>query len=458
MRWAYEELGWGGFWFWDPVENASLLPWLTATAFLHSIQIQENRGMLKVWNMSLVTLTFLLTIFATFLTRSGLIESVHTFAENTQIALIFLSFMGVVAGICLLLIVWRYPMLKSENQIQSFISREAAFLFNNLFLLGIAFAVMWGTLLPLISEWLTGQAISVGPPFFNRVNLPIGMALLALTGIGPVIAWRRASRRNLARNFVMPVAMGTVVVAALYLSGARNGMALLTFGLAAFVVTIIFVEFVKGTKARASIEGEGPAIALLHLVTRNRRRWGGYIVHVGVVLIFTAFAGAAFDRKVVQTLDPGDTVTIESPFGHEYTLTYQGLSSPRGQNMLRQAIALMTVEKDGRPFGTLTAEKRLYLTWETPVTEVGIRSSFLEDLYLILENVNDLGGAFENSAEAQRATFEVQVNILVGWIWYGGLIVSIGSLIGMWPSRGQAPVAPRTKRGAKQPALAAKGP
>jgi cytochrome c-type biogenesis protein CcmF len=458
MRWAYEELGWGGFWFWDPVENASLLPWLTATAFLHSIQIQENRGMLKVWNMSLVTLTFLLTIFATFLTRSGLIESVHTFAENTQIALIFLSFMGVVAGACLLLIVWRYPMLKSENQIQSFISREAAFLFNNLFLLGIAFAVMWGTLLPLISEWLTGQAISVGPPFFNRVNLPIGMALLALTGIGPVIAWRRASRRNLARNFVMPVAMGTVVVAALYLSGARNGMALLTFGLAAFVVTIIFVEFVKGTKARASIEGEGPAIALLHLVTRNRRRWGGYIVHVGVVLIFTAFAGAAFDRKVVQTLDPGDTVTIESPFGHEYTLTYQGLSSPRGQNMLRQAIALMTVEKDGRPFGTLTAEKRLYLTWETPVTEVGIRSSFLEDLYLILENVNDLGGAFENSAEAQRATFEVQVNILVGWIWYGGLIVSIGSLIGMWPSRGQAPVAPRTKRGAKQPALAAKGP
>ena len=177
-----------------------------------------------------------------------------------------------------------------------------------------------------------------------------------------------------------------------------------------------------------------------------------------IVSSATAFAGAAFDRKVVQTLDPGDTVTIESPFGHEYTLTYQGLSSPRGQNMLRQAIALMTVEKDGRPFGTLTAEKRLYLTWETPVTEVGIRSSFLEDLYLILENVNDLGGAFENSAEAQRATFEVQVNILVGWIWYGGLIVSIGSLIGMWPSRGQAPVAPRTKRGAKQPALAAKGP
>ena len=458
MRWAYEELGWGGFWFWDPVENASLLPLLTATAFLHSIQIQENRGMLKIWNMSLVTLTFLLTIFATFLTRSGLIESVHTFAENTKIALIFLSFMGVVAGVCLLLIVWRAPLLKSENHIQSFLSRESAFLFNNLFLLGVAFAVLWGTLLPLISEWLTGQAISVGPPFFNRVNLPIGIALLALTGIGPVIAWRRASRRNLMKNFLMPVVVGTIVIAGLYLRGAHDGMALVTFGLSAFVMTIMLVEFVKGTRARAFIEREGYGVAFLHLVSRNRRRWGGYTVHVGVVLIFTAFAGAAFDREVVQTLDLGESITIESPFGHEYTLTYQGLSSPRGQNMLRQAVALMTVEKDGRPMKSLTAEKRLYLTWEAPVTEVGIQSTFLEDLYLILENVSDLGGAFENVAGAQRATFEVQVNILVGWIWYGGLVITIGSLIAMWPSRGQAPVTPRTTRGAKQPALAAKSP
>ncbi|MEE2669123.1 MAG: heme lyase CcmF/NrfE family subunit [Gemmatimonadota bacterium] len=456
MRWAYEELGWGGFWFWDPVENASLLPWLTATAFLHSIQIQENRGMLKIWNMSLVTLTFLLTIFATFLTRSGLIESVHTFAENTKIAFIFLSFMGVVGGGCLLLIAWRRPLLKSENQIQSFLSREAAFLFNNLFLLGVAFAVLWGTLFPLITEGITGQAITVGPPFFNRVNLPIGMALLALMGIGPVIGWRKASRRNLVRNFLTPVVVGTMVVTGLYLRGVRNEMALVTFGLSVFVLTIILVEFIKGTRARSFIEGEGYVVAFLHLVKRNRRRWGGYIVHVGVVLIFTAFAGSAFDREVIQTLDPGETITIESPFGHEYTLTYQGLSSPRGQNMLRQAVALMTVEKDGRPAGSLTAEKRLYLTWEAPVTEVGIQSAFLEDLYLILENVSDLGGAFENVADAQRATFEVQVNVLVGWIWYGGLILTIGSLIGMWPSRGQTTVAPRTAKGVGQSALAVK--
>ena len=457
MRWAYEMLGWGGFWFWDPVENASLLPWLTATAFLHSIQIQENRGMLKVWNMGLVTLTFLLTIFATFLTRSGLIESVHTFAENTTIAFIFLTFMGVMAGLSALLIAWRYPLLKSENQIQSFLSRESAFLFNNLILLGAAFSIFWGTLFPLITEGLTGQAIAVGPPFFNRVNLPIGLALMALMGIGPVIAWRRASRRNLVKNFRMPVIVGSMVVAALFLRGVHHGMALLTFGLSAFVMTIIIVEFVKGTKARAHIEGEGHLLAFYHLVSRNRRRWGGYIVHVGVVMIFTAFAGVAFNREVLQTVDPGETITIESPFGHEYALTYQGLSSPRGQNMVRQAVALMTVERNGRPVESLTAEKVLYFKWEqSPLTIVGINSYILEDLYLILENVNDLGGAFENEAGAQRATFKVQVNVLVGWIWYGGFVVSLGGIIAMWPSRGSTRTAsrPKTKTGGERPALA----
>ena len=459
MRWAYEMLGWGGFWFWDPVENASLLPWLTATAFLHSIQIQENRGMLKVWNMGLVTLTFLLTIFATFLTRSGLIESVHTFAENTTIAFIFLTFMGVMAGLSALLIAWRYPLLKSENQIQSFLSRESAFLFNNLILLGAAFSILWGTLFPLITEGLTGQAIAVGPPFFNRVNLPIGLALMALMGIGPVIGWRRASRRNLVKNFLMPVIVGSMVVAALFLRGVHHGMALLTFGLSAFVMTIIIVEFVKGTKARAHIEGEGHLLAFYHLVSRNRRRWGGYIVHVGVVMIFTAFAGVAFNREVTQTLDPGETVTIESPFGHEYALTYQGLSSPRGQNMVRQAVALMTVERNGQPVESLTAEKVLYFKWEqSPLTIVGINTYILEDLYLILENVNDLGGAFENDAAAQRATFRVQVNVLVGWIWYGGFVVTLGGIIAMWPSRGSTRTAPRpkTKTGGERPALAAR--
>ena len=436
MRWAYEELGWGGFWFWDPVENASLLPWLTATAFLHSIQIQENRGMLKIWNMGLVVATFLLTIFATFLTRSGLIESVHTFAENTKIAFIFLAFMGVVTVACIMLIVWRKPMLQSERQIESYLSRESAFLFNNVIFLAAAFAVMFGTLFPLITEGITGETITVGPPYFNRINLPLGLALLALMGIGPVIAWRKASRRNLVKNFVTPTIVGIAVALCFYLLGARQIMALVTFGLSAFVMTVIVVEFIKGTKARSRIEGEGHLVAFFHLIGRNRRRWGGYIVHVGVVLVFTAFAGAAFDRELIQTLEPGESVTIESPLGHNYTLTYQGLSSARGNNLAAKTTALMAVSEDDKPIGTLTAEKRLYITWEAPVTEVGIRSRFLEDLYLILESVSDLNGAFMNDPEAQRATFEVQVNILVGWIWYGGFVITIGGVITMWPSRG----------------------
>jgi cytochrome c-type biogenesis protein CcmF len=197
------------------------------------------------------------------------------------------------------------------------------------------------------------------------------------------------------------------------------------------------VEFVKGTKARSRIEGEGHFVAFLHLIGRNRRRWGGYIVHVGVVLVFTAFAGAAFDRELITTLEPGESVTIESPLGHEYNLTYQGLSSARGDNLAAKTTALIAVSEDGHPVGTMTAEKRLYLTWQAPVTEVGIRSKFLEDLYLILESVSDLNGAFLNDPKAQRATFEIQINILVGWIWYGGLVISLGGVITMWPSRGR---------------------
>lgn len=433
MRWAYEELGWGGYWFWDPVENASLLPWLAATAFLHSIMIQENRGMLKVWNMSLVVLTFLLTIFATFLTRSGLIESVHTFAENTKIAFIFLAFMGSIAFASVLLIVHRLPELRSENQIQSFLSRESAFLFNNLILLGAAFAVLWGTVFPLVSEAVTGEQISVGPPFFNSVNIPIGLILLALTGIGPVIAWRKATKRNLTRNFAFPVAMGLAVVGIFLSLGARNGYALATFGLSTFVLTIIGVEFWKGTKARARIEGEGLLLAVAHLVGRNRRRWGGYIVHIGVVLIFTAFAGRAFEVKMNQSMVPGDQATIASPFGHSYTLTYQGISSSVEGNFERW-VALLSVEKDGKDLGMMSTELRWYPSRQQRSTEVGIRSTPLEDLYIILAEVPDFQGVIDNDPDAQRIITEIQVNPLVGWIWYGGMILAMGSLISLWPA------------------------
>jgi cytochrome c-type biogenesis protein CcmF len=440
MRWAYEELGWGGYWFWDPVENASLLPWLTATAFLHSIQIQENRGMLKVWNMGLVVLTFLLTIFATFLTRSGLIESVHTFAQEMKIAYIFLTFMSLLTAVCVVLIVRRLPELRSDNQIQSFLSRESAFLFNNLMLLAATFAITWGTLLPLITEGFFGQKLAVGPPFFNQINIPIGLTLLGLMGIGPVIAWRRASKRNLRKNFLVPLLVGGSVFGGFALRGSREWMALLTFGLSAFVMSIIIAEFWKGTRARARIGNEGHLAALYHLVARNRRRWGGYVVHIGVVMIFTAFAGEAFDSEIVQTVSPGDEIVISSPFGHEYTLEYTGVSTQlRSGNLEWQAIAFMTVTKDGRPVGTLSSEKRKYFTFPPPMTEVGILSSPLEDLYVIFEDAEDLGGALGNNAGSQRVTLEVQVNPLVGWIWYGGLMLTIGSLIAIWPSKGGIP-------------------
>ena len=440
MRWAYEELGWGGYWFWDPVENASLLPWLTATAFLHSIQIQETRGMLKVWNMSLVLLTFLLTIFATFLTRSGLIESVHSFAQEIRIALIFLGFMGAVLAASIVLILYRLPSLKSDNQIESFVSRESAFLFNNLMFIGIAFTVMWGTMFPLISEGVTGQQISVGPPFFQKVNFPLGLILLALAGIGPVIAWRRATKKNLQRNFSTPVIVGLVVAAALWISGARHALALTTWGISAFVLTVIVTEFWKGTRARARIEGEGYATALFHLVSRNRRRWGGYIVHVAIVFIFMAFAGAAYNVDERIHMVPGDVAEVTSPMGHTYALTYEGmsLSLANGQRNLEwQAIATISVARDGKPQGFLTTEKRKYTTQEEvapPMTEIGLKSYPLEDLYLILSALDDEVGIRTGNSEAQGFDLQVLIKPLVSWIWLGCLTLVGGTLIALWPS------------------------
>jgi cytochrome c-type biogenesis protein CcmF len=438
MRWAYEELGWGGYWFWDPVENASLLPWLTATAFLHSIQIQENRGMLKVWNMVLVLLTFVLTIFATFLTRSGLIESVHTFAENTTIAFIFLTFMGSVVAGGAVLILYRLPQLRSETQIESFLSREAAFLFNNLILLGATFAVMWGTLLPLLSEGFFGEQITVGPPFFNRVNIPIGLVLLALMGIGPVIAWRRASRRNLRKNFLVPVMVGGVTGVVLWALGVRYGWALATFTISAFVLTVIVTEFWKGTRARARIEGEGFIPAFYHLISRNRRRWGGYIVHVAIVMIFTAFAAEPWYVEIQQTMEPGETTEVASPLGSTYSLTYEGMSTnvrDPDQNLAWQAVALLRVERDGRSAGTLRTEKRGYIRPEgQQSTEVGILSRASEDLYVILADVDLQGVVVDNDPAAQAATFTFLVKPLVGGIWAGLFVLILGSLIGLWPS------------------------
>ena len=458
MRWAYEELGWGGYWFWDPVENASLLPWLTATAFLHSIQIQESRGMLRVWNMSLVLMTFLLTIFATFLTRSGLIESVHSFAQELKIAYIFLGFMGTILAGCIVLILYRLPKLQSENRIESFLSRESAFLFNNLMLLGFAFAVFWGTIFPLVAEWVTGEKISVGPPFFEKVNFPIGLVLLALAGIGPVIAWRRATKRNLRKNFIIPISVLLAVGTTLWFSGARHPLALVTWSICAFVLTIIGIEFWKGTRARARIEGEGYALAFMHLVARNRRRWGGYIVHVAMVMIYFAFAGAAYNVDERFHMLPGDVVEVTSPFGHTYSLTYEGLTVSLGKgdrNLLWQAIAAVSVQQNGKQKPLMTTEKRMYVTGDLPMTEVAIRSTIREDLYLILSALDDMEGAVNADANAQGIDLQVLIKPFVGWIWFGGLMLAIGTFVALWPSVDRRRVALEARSdAAAEPAMA----
>jgi cytochrome c-type biogenesis protein CcmF len=453
MMWAYVELGWGGYWFWDPVENASLLPWLTGTAFLHSVMIQEKRGMLKMWNVLLILGTFLLSIFATFLTRSGLIESVHSFAQNLEIAYIFLGFMSVAILVCAGLVWWRRDAFEPESQVESFVSREAAFLANNLLFVGAMFAVLWGTIFPLISEGFLGQKISVGPPFFNRVNIPIGLGLLALLGIGPIIAWRRASPRNLQRNFTLPALVGLGTALALRVAGVDHTQVLLTFGLGAFTLATVVVEFVKGTRARASIEGDGVGVALMHLVVRNRRRYGGYIVHVGLVLIFMGFAGQAYDVEKQVVLQPGETAEVESPFGHTYRLTYQDMSWYNATNMTK-LIASVRVERGGRQAGVLTVEQRAYRQREETTSEVGIHRAWNEDLYLIMAGIDDPNGVLMGTNPRPVTTFRILVNPLVPWIWLGGLIMALGTLIAMWPAR-EEPTVRRTpareRRGEAEP-------
>jgi len=441
MMWAYVELGWGGYWFWDPVENASLLPWLTGTAYLHSVMIQEKRGMLKLWNVLLIVGTFLLSIFATFLTRSGLIESVHSFAQNLTISWIFLGFLSFLVIVSAGLVWWRRGAFQPENRLESGISREGAFLLNNLVFIAAMLTVFWGTMFPLISEGFTGTKITVGPPFFNRVNIPLGLLLLGLLGIGPVIAWRKATARNLVRNFTTPVGVALAVGLVLFLTGVRHAYALLTFVLGAFTMTTIVVEFWKGTRARARIEGEGIAVAFKHLVERNRRRYGGYVVHAGFVVMFMGFAGAAYDVEKQVSLRPGESMEIASPFGHTYRLTYQAMSAYPATNMTK-IIASVDVARNGKKAGVLTAEKRSYRQREEVASEVGIRRAWNEDLYLILAGIEDINGVVQGTNPRPIVTFRVLVQPLVPWIWIGGLIMAIGTLFALWP--GAEPARPLT--------------
>ncbi len=441
MWWAYVELGWGGYWAWDPVENASLLPWLCMSAFLHSVMIQEKRGMLKRWNMSLIVGSFLLSIFGTFITRSGVIQSVHSFTQS-NVGYFFLSFLVSAAILSFTLLYTRWDQLAAEVELESMVSREAAFLFNNLVFVGIAFSVLWGTLFPILSEAVRGTKITVGPPFFNKVNVPLGLLLLALTGIGPLIAWRRASTANLKRQFTWPLATGIATGLALFAAGMRDFYVLVALVLAGFVVGTLAQEFARGTSARHRMYSESYPLALARLVAKNRRRYGGYIVHLGMVIYFVAFTGMVFKRDREATLKPGESVEVQSPFGHVYRFTHVGVSQYEALNRHVTA-ATVEVMKDGKKTGLMTSEKRQHVdsfgnpTFE-PSTEVAIRSGLQEDVYIVF------AGSVNGTEEA---VYRFTINPLVWWVWYGGMVLVAGGLITMWPGGPTGPTVQRAQAG-----------
>jgi cytochrome c-type biogenesis protein CcmF len=427
MWWAYVELGWGGYWAWDPVENASFLPWLTMTAFLHSVMIQEKRGMLKKWNLVLIVCSWLLSIFGTFLTRSGVISSVHSFTQSS-VGYFFLGFLLVAGALTLVLYFTRFPLLATEAHLESIVSREASFLFNNLLLVGIAVAVFIGTMFPILSEAVTGQKVTFRPPTFNMINIPLGLGLLLLTGIGPLIAWRRASLANLRRQFALPVTAGVFGFLIVLAAGMRDPYPVIAVGLGAFVLGTVAQEFTRGVIARHRQYNESYALAFGRLIARNRRRYGGYIVHLGIVVLFIAFAGMAFKTETEATLRPFESASLKSPYGWTYTFTHLGVSQ---YDALNRHVTAATVEitRNGKKIGRLVTEKRQHIdalgnsTFE-PSTEVGIRSDLREDLYVVLAGV-------VNGTE--QAVFRFTINPLVWWVWYGGMIVAFGGLVVMWP-------------------------
>jgi len=432
-RWAYEVLGWGGYWAWDPVENAAFMPWLVMTAYLHSVMIQERKDMLKVWNLALIGLAFSLTLFGTFITRSGVISSVHSFTQS-GLGPYFLAFLIAVVACYTALLIWRSPDLRSPAEFESYLSREAAFLFNNLVLVGIAFAVFWGTIFPVLSEWVRGVKITVGPPFFNRVNGPLALALIFLMGVGPLIAWRRTTADRLVRSFAAPVALGVAAGLIAVLCGIHEWYAVTGFSLAAFVLGTIVVEFRRGVSARRHMVSEPPARALVNLVAKNNRRYGGYIIHLGVLAAFVGIIGSSFFKmEVKKSVAVGDSFSIGS-----FTLKYLGLDEHENAH-LEQATARLAVLNYGRQTTVMTPAKLFYKRQQQPATAVAIRSTPFADLYVVLAGLDDNGN---------RATFEVFLTPLVIWLWAGGCLMAIGTVVVMWPNvRERAALAVAVGRG-----------
>jgi cytochrome c-type biogenesis protein CcmF len=419
-QWAYMELGWGGYWAWDPVENASFLPWLTGTAFLHSIVVQEQRGILKVWNVVLIWATYFLVILGTFTTRSGVLESVHSFARS-EVGPFFLGFMIIILFGFLWLLFSRLPLLRDEQPIESYASREAAFMANNWMFTGIAFATLWGTFFPMFSEIFTGDRISVAAPFFNKVNGPLFLILFFLMGVGPLLGWRRTSVQALRKQFTWPVATGILVAAVASIFG-HGLFPVVGLAICAFATAAIVQEYVRGVQARRVTSDENMLVAMGNLWRRNGRRYGGYLVHLGMVFIAVAVIGNEFYQSTTNvTLGQNESVTLAG-----YNLTYTGIATNRAANRVEYGAHLsVTDAASGRLLSTVVPQRNIYdKTPDMPTSEVGLYMNLLEDVYVVL-NGWESGGSL--------ATFTIYVNPLTVWMWIGGIVLVLGTLIAAWP-------------------------
>ena len=427
-RWSYDVLGWGGYWAWDPVENASLLPWITATAFLHSVMMQEKKGMMKVWNVVLVSATFLLGIFGTMLTRTGMVSSVHAFAQS-PIGPYFYVYLTAMTAFAVLLILSRLDYLKSENELDSVVSRESSFLFNNVILLASCFAVLWGTMFPVISEAFTNEKISVGAPFFNRVNIPIALVLLLLTGVGPLFAWRRTSVESLRRNFLWPAVISMLLGVVLFALGITHFYALMCFILCAFVGITITVEFYRGSRVIQQKQDMWLGRAMVELTHRNTRRYGGYLVHMAVVVMFIGFAGSAFNQETQAEMDVGDKL----PLGR-YEFELKELTEDNNPNYA-SGVAVIDVYRDGEFLQELKPERRRYHASGQGTGIPAIRARLKEDVYLVFAGL---------ATEGQRPVIGAYIKPLVNWIWIGAWMLVMGTLIALIPSKIKR-IAPRTR-------------
>jgi cytochrome c-type biogenesis protein CcmF len=417
--WSYHVLGWGGYWGWDPVENAAIMPWFVGTAYLHSVMVQERRRMLKVWNVGLLILAFSLSIFGTFVVRSGILTSVHSFAQSS-IGPYFFVFLVIVLTVSLALMYLRLPLLQTENVIESALSREAAFLLNNVLFIGLVFAIFWGTVLPLLTDAVRGVQITVGAPFFNQINGPIALAILLLMGIGPLLPWRRADRDRLIQTLIIPLASTAICAGALVLVGIRDVLPLAGLAACAFVIASIAIEFWNGVKLRRLHRHEGSVLALARLVRRNNRRYGGYIVHLGIVLIGVGIIGSSFYKtEDMIVLAPGQSATVQG-----FTLAFNGLKRTATPDSLTVA-APLTVMHDGTSYPPLFPSKVTHRNFEEqpPTSGVAIDTVQLKDVYVVL---SDYGGD-------GRANLLVWVNPLVSLIWAGGPLLLLGFFICLWP-------------------------